>query len=70
MIQIAGGIILGVLGLGILGMLLSMDWHAPTPAPAPRRDIPWYEWIGPAGLVGLFLLIGVWRLIGWWQGWQ
>jgi hypothetical protein len=74
MIEIAGGIILGVVGLTVLGtlMVLALDWRT-TPAP-PVTVIPWRtfrlrDWAIVLFWPSLFAALIGYRLIGWGLGW-
>ena len=73
MLEIAGGIILGFVGLGVLGMLLSIDWGSSSPAESAPikdwRDMSLDDWLPILPLAGLFAFILVWTGLGWWLRW-
>jgi len=70
MIEIAGGIILGFLGLGVVGMLLSIDWSSSPTPPAPIlswteawQQTTWGGLILDVVRVGFFLFILVYSVV-------
>jgi hypothetical protein len=70
MIAIAGGILLGFLGLGVLGIALSIDWRHPSPPPGPDMFGSWIM-LMPSAIVVVFILVEAsWRLGAWMWGWR